>query len=280
MTRKFGFELEFPKIEEDTLLKSALIESVTEHDQESKVIINRETFRFWTFKGDSHTGYEITSPALISNAENLAKVYNVIDGIRHRTIGHNISRKNYGFHVHLDISEFNQTQIRNLIKIFYEFEPNLIRLQPPSRNNNPYCVPLRSSDPEWINRFDPETTPYNQCGYIFDHFTALNFNKFNSKGTIEIRYASSTSRGKKVTNWINLLLILTEISKNLNQSPLNTHNNIQEFINQYSTNLDWLESSKERVLNWITERTTELSTRQTIESPPPAVRRRRERTTV
>lgn len=262
MTRKFGIELEYSSSNVDyERLMTAFTESIREIDPTQNVT-TRETFRSWTLKGDSSCGHEITSPALATTRENLDKVKAIVDSLRSKIRGSNIVRRTCGFHVHFDIGEFTTEQIRNLVRIFYVFEDTLLKLHPPSRTGNNFCRTFhqQNQNPAWINNFNPDEGDYNQDYFVFDHFTGLNFGRFNSRGTIEIRYGASTVRGIKVVNWIKTLLMLVEISKTVQNIPNRTSSisDLILFINNNNTGVDWLDRDKRRVSRWINNRSEEI----------------------
>jgi hypothetical protein len=261
--RKFGLELEYSNRNlTNDVLTAALRESVETHDPSHRVS-TQETFRHWTVKGDSSCGHEITSPALISEPENFNRLKNVVDTLRTKIRGQRAVNRSCGLHVHFEISEFTNDQIKNLLKIFYAFEEALLKLNPPSRTNNSYCRTFhqQNSNPDWINTFDPDQTDYNRTYFVFDHFTGLNLGRFLNRGTIEIRYGASTLRGVKVINWTKLLLTLVELSKQNVTIPNRTVNitDLIAFINAHNTNIEWLDQHKRRITRWMGNRVQELA---------------------
>lgn len=257
--RKFNFRLEFRSTRDNSLNRGRLTEimesCVYEHDS-GRSVVPRETFMNWTVKGGQLQGLDITSPTLTATRQDLSMVYNVMNAFRQQMQGANCVRRNCGFHVNMDISDLNKNQLRNLLKLVSIFEPNIFQIFPDSRTDNGYCKALSPRSYSWINNFDPETSAYNACNDIFDQFTATNLGNYLTNGTIEFRYAASTVRGIKVVNWIKLLLILIELAK-IGTVPgrrNNDPNSLVRYIESNNTNVDWLESHKPRVVNWLNER--------------------------
>ncbi len=261
--RKYGFELEFTnRYVSYRDMKRFFTESVAEH-QPDKRVLNSETFRAWTTKNE-HCGMEITSPALESSAESMSMIKNIIDTVRNKTrsIGRVVNRE-CGLHVHVDIGEFNTEQIRNLCRIFYNFEGVLFQLQPRSRRNNNYIRPMVEHGTDWINTFDPDiyNSDRRNADFMFDHSCSVNFGRFCDRGTVEFRYGAGTIRGAKVVGWIRLLLTLVEIAEANLENPINQSESIEDlkdFIRGNETNCKWIENQKSRCCNWITRRANEL----------------------
>ena len=161
MGRKFGVELEYTTRNVGfNDMKRILRRSVADHNSEKRVL-DTETFRAWTIKSE-HCGLEITSPAIESSARSMNLIKNVVDGIRRQTRGiGSVVNRDCGLHVHIDIGDFTTEQIRNLCRVFYNFEGILFQILPPSRSDNGYVHHLTEHGPSWIDNFDPDI--YDEC---------------------------------------------------------------------------------------------------------------------
>jgi len=264
MSRKYGFELEFTNQRVGyNSIKAALIASVALNHPESRVI-DSETFRAWTVKSE-HCGMEITSPSIESSAESMDMIKNIVDGIRRSTRENGrIVGRDCGFHVHIDIGEFSLEQIRNLCRIFYNFEGVLFQFQPSSRRDNRYVRNIVEHGTDWIDNFDPDVYDdrRHESDFMFDHSSAVSFSRFVNRGTVEFRYAAGTTRGVKVMSWIRLLLTLVEIAKSYPETiAINRSESIEDlkdFIRENNTCCNWINNQKNRCCRWIDGRLEEL----------------------
>lgn len=278
--RNFGFELEF---------SSSRI-TIGMHDLNSRLhaftslhghsTTSSERAGNWTLKTD-HCGYEFTSPALAATAENFEKARKVVNKLRSICHTHrqdnipahqNVCTPHCGFHVHLEVGDLEGPKLRNLVNIFRTFEHALLSLQAPSRRNNNFVLLLQDhGDYDFMNRNPRNSIPRE----MDEHYLALNFGRYDDRETIEIRYASSTVDSCKVVNWIQLLVCLVELAKQMENVPYQTGQGVDDlkhFITSHETNT-WLDSRRESLAQWIDLRVEQLSSYRTTREERRAQRR-------
>lgn len=266
MARRFGVELEY-SLERVTLdqLEQSLKTAVQTHHSE-KTVSRCENPRTWTIKTE-HCGAEITTPILEASEVSMNMLKDVVDSIRRSHRGRNLVRRNCGLHVHIDVHDFTAFNIKNLIKIFYNFEDVLLKLQPPSRTGNEYCRKINNDNPSWIDSFDADSDHYydSENEIVFSHSSGLNLQGINETGDIEVRYGAGTSRGVKVMGWVRLLLALVDIAKGLDTPIIcNKTNRVEDltsFIASFTLSEPWLENQKQRCITWTANRANEIRTR-------------------
>lgn len=265
MSRRFGFELEFSseRIQQDSL-RNYFNQSLLQNDPNQK-LLRHENGRTWTIKNDGSCGTEITSPILFANMTTFNVLKDIIRQVRSGLAGQRVIQRSCGFHVHIDIQDLNKTQIQNMMKIFQAFEPCLLSLQPRSRSNNNYCVPLGTSFN--FNNFDPDDDmdgDYSDHTFdrLLDHTSAINFQNFMYRGTIEIRYGAGTIHPLKIVNWIQILMVLIEIAKHINEpitlSRTECLDDMIDFMQSKPVKIPWLERRKSTLSQWMLQRHADL----------------------
>lgn len=255
--RKFGAELEFSRNVSRDIMYGAVRTAARNHGMSTS---HSETPSSWTLKTDCTCGWEITSPALESTRENMELLRNFIidvknnipDDVRPRAIN-----RSCGFHTHIEVGDLNNQQLRNMFRLFQIFEPALLDIQPRSRNGNGYCGSIR-------NHSLPELGLGGLRNGPTGHSTGVNFGRYSSRRkTIEVRYGSPSLRGRRVTNWIQVLLFIVEhskISPNLEEQSLgNTRaQDLSNFLRLEETSVDWLNQRKNSLSRWVLRRSEQL----------------------
>lgn len=248
--RRFGFEIEFNH--SVTELSQIVTDAVSNYGIHN-IRTYHESSNEWNLKNE-HTGSELTSPALYSSPENFIRVGEIFDYIRRISREQELSpitNRACGFHVHFEIKDFNDEEIRKLIETIQHFEPALFLIQPRSRSNSGYVRSIHSRE--------------NILEDLTDHYDAFNFCRYSfpDRATCEFRYAASTIRRKKINNWIQLLLFLVESSKeNIDLAPYESNIiGLCSFIR--NTNLTkknkWLsERRKDKIVEFINTRNEQL----------------------
>jgi len=261
--RKIGIELEFS----DELANT----SYDELENKIKTIVHANGQSFsrsehnarWTLKGE-HCGYELTSPAMEATQENFQKIHNVVDQTRQIFNGRNVIRRNCGFHVHLDISDYTRNEHhRSLINLFRCYEPCLLSILPASRTGNDYVRRLGRmsglSDLARSNNILENVSRYD----LNDHMLALNYSRYNSsRKTVEVRYAAGTMKPRKVVNWTRLMAFIAEAAKLKNYVfiPGCQLEGFKEFVRSTETNT-WLDSGRRELVSWIQQRADDRARR-------------------
>jgi len=270
--RSFGFELEFSSsrvLLGMGELQARLRQVVSEQGQS---ITGNETSRSWTLKTD-HCGYEFTSPAMSASRRSFDKVWHVVNGLRricnenrpdNLPRHQNVCHPSCGFHVHIGIGDLNGSQMRNLVNIFRTYEDAILALHAPSRRGNGFVRLLQDRNGRWecLNPGDPRNRIPSALG---DHYNALNFGRYSQRQTIEIRYGSATLVGRKVVNWIQLLVLLVEIAKSCDNVSYQSNQGVDElkqFITTHETGT-WLDRRRRILAQWIDRRVGQLAAYQT-----------------
>jgi len=110
-------------------------------------------------------------------------------------------------HVHLDVRNMTSQQLLNLGLVNMTFEPALLRVFGPGREDSNYCLPMSKG-----------TDRFRLAGLMKDDIpsviTALNSSKYSSfntlpvktQGSVEFRIHVGTKNGSDLMNWICVIL--------------------------------------------------------------------------
>jgi len=237
--------------------------------RENQRVISNEQSDAWTLKND-HCGFEFTSPAIPSSLSNFIKIKNIVNGLKdicreYRSEGipehQTVCSPMCGMHVHIKINDLNLKQIRNLVNIFLTYENALLSIQAPSRSNNGFVYLLQDNN----DIIENQRTKHEIISALRNHYSAVSFTRYNSRKTIEIRYGSATVVGRKVINWIQLLVLLVEIAKYtgnqdhiIQYSQNQTFDNLKQFIMENETGT-WLDGRKENLITWMDRRIEQIA---------------------
>jgi len=173
----------------------------------------------WEIKTDCTAGLELVSRKLKANSEGLEELYTWVklaDNLRD-AYDWKVNKK-CGFHVHLDISDLTRLQVRNLAKLFLDFEPVIHGLQPKSRNNNYYCCNIQNN-PKWDslamltpNNIDSKfRNVINSLSEV--RYQGINWKHYFTRESVEVRYGGGTLNADNVQAWVMFLLALVEKAK-------------------------------------------------------------------
>lgn len=252
--RKFGFELEMTIFPYEA--RRPLQEAVQENSQFPFGFMD-ESSENWTLKGE-HTGCEFTSPALQSSPSSFIEIGKVIKSIKTKLNRRGLIEKYCGFHVHVEINDFDQRQLRNMIRLFKHLEPALLQIQPESRA-------VRNQWVQKLNSHSAIISDNSDVTRLFDaHTSAVNFYRYHQRRTCEIRYGASSVKRRKVINWIQLLIWIIEVSKRmeseLNVNSLNITRNYQGLVRFIETSNPgtWIIRRRPKLVSFINDRYTEL----------------------
>lgn len=255
MHRRFNIELEYSDRHiSRSLLRNCLRQSLCDLPIWSPIISSQPDFKKWVIQNE-HCGHEILSPMLEGSKENLDYICNVFNKTKHNLSSYSRAavRATCGFHVNIEIFDFNQNQIINLINIFHNFESCFLKnLCPPSRTNNRYCEPIARHWNSSNNNFSLESLEREDSFLNIESY-GFNLRNYSQKGTFESRYAASSLKGNKVRGWTRLMLILTEIAKISSSVEINhteSKEDLIDFINSFTFD-NYLEEEKEKAINWI-----------------------------
>lgn len=152
-------------------------------------------------------GFELVSPPLEYNEENLAAVKSVI-GILNDA-GCDVNRS-CGYHVHFEVKYLTPEHIANVYNRYRRFELGIDELMPNSRrrSNNNYCRSITDLPALTARDTIQETIGPNTSGRYFK----VNLSSFIKYGTIEFRQHSGTVNAAKVIRWVQFLHQFIEAS--------------------------------------------------------------------
>jgi Putative amidoligase enzyme len=181
--------------------------------QESGIEVRNETYNhatrtWWKVVHDGSlngNGAEFVSPPLRGQA-GLDEVQKVCDALN--AIGARIN-KSCGLHVHLGIATETVPTIKNLIRIYAHYEPEIDRLMPGSRRGdmNTYCKSISRATDGAVTATTIQALRMAVNGYG-DRYRKVNLCSFDKYRTIEFRHHSGTTDAAKVINWIKLLMAM------------------------------------------------------------------------
>lgn len=202
---KFGIEIEAKGISLNqvaSLLTNAGIQCTNE-GYTHRVLSN------WKVVTDSsvHGGFELVSPPLEYNDENIELVRKVIELLNEA--GCSVD-KQCGLHVHMEVSHLTGQHVANIYNRYRKYETNFDALQPESRraNNNSMCQSLCGR---------PEVQAHDSvadvCAQRQDRYRKLNLASFVKYGTIEFRQHAGSLNKAKVSKWLKFLGQFIEASR-------------------------------------------------------------------
>lgn len=205
--KRFGIEIEGYGCNMATIqaaLRSAGINCHTEG-------YNHDTRNHWKLVSDASLNgdrtFELVSPILEGEAglEAVKTVSEVLVGL-----GVKINRT-CGLHSHLNASDMNLTQWKNLILNYANLEGVIDSMMPPSRRANQYCKTMNI--PNLTQKLQRCTT-INQITNLFpNRYQKVNTQSFSRHGSVEFRQHSGTIEADKIMNWLIFLHNLLDYSK-------------------------------------------------------------------
>jgi len=132
----------------------------------------------------------ITPPLRLHQLGELKEIFDVLKG-------HLAINRSCGIHVHVEVP--SGQALRQIVRIWYKFENEIIKIFPPSRRNNGYCQRLRSiSDCEHLV----------SCQY--GRHSMLNKCCYWQNGTVEFRGHSASLNYRKIKRWVFFCLSLVK----------------------------------------------------------------------
>jgi hypothetical protein len=244
-SRNFGIELEsHPVLESDEII------SIIRQNSDKKVLFSgwRQTHsnKYWHLKTDStcgggeKNGWEIVSykGSGIEDITHMAEIAGILgdSGLR--------CGPDCGFHVHVDLSDFEPAQVAVLLARWVKIEKIIMESVPRSRSFNRHCRTIRNKifpknknyDPEFFwHSFKPKNfslhgnrekrVTMNLVNYatcIAYQEKSLKKNSFcnSTRRTVEFRFPEGTFCENDVKNWICLFIRFVDASSQANM-PFN-----------------------------------------------------------
>ena len=251
--RFFGVELEVGRE-----IPRSIISNVIKRYSKKKVVIsnyvNSVNNNYWVVKTDSSCGkkvdhlgqneggYEITSYKA-SGIEDIKTISNISGEIKKIGVKTN---HNCGYHIHVDVSDFSEAEMGNLIGHWLCEEEAFFSSVPERRKFNNYCKKLKlkninkinfSSSLEIYNKYKPNVANIRNAAekrYSFNllnYYVSLKKPNFKRK-TVEFRFPEGTLTPSTVENFIIILINFVETVKQKNTFPkILTNYKIDEILN-------------------------------------------------
>ncbi|KAL7541533.1 hypothetical protein ACHAWF_006957 [Thalassiosira exigua] len=254
----FGIELEMSSAHQETA--SEVAASITQHsrvevrDMKDDYLLAKNSHHVW---GLMHDGslvcnrdrpncnlWELKS-RILQGEEGLKECEKVIEAAQSQaSIKVN---KSMGFHVHIDRSGFNFSQVRNICLTFLRFERAMDSLMPQSRrgDNNEFGASNRravggihlthaerrsillrcDSIEELLETMNPSESPTGGRG---GRYFKLNL-RTGDKNTFEFRQHSATANSEKVKCFVRFCVALVQNSADVQDFPLDEDDRDDEF---------------------------------------------------
>lgn len=116
-------------------------------------------------------------------------------------------------HVHTNVTDFTETEIKSLILLYTIFERPLFRYSG-NRWNNIYCVPVQT----WAVGHDLSNMTFNDIAITFPKYSAMNVFPDDGReggrlGTVEFRHMVGNRNIMYITTWIDMLAMLVQYAK-------------------------------------------------------------------
>lgn len=204
MQESFGVEIEYYNHDRDEIsgpiYLAAKIAEITTKAKHS--VSFQENKNKWTAKTDPSCGYELTTPVLEINKENLNYFIEFTSVVNSYVKKSKIGTSDYsaGIHVHLGRNMKNDKKFINLIA---QFEKGLFQCNP--KRTREYCYRVKDYV-EDDNNYIPTS-----------HSDGINVRR----RTYEIRYGQSTLNNTRIKKWLVLLFKLYFIAKNIDEFTIN-----------------------------------------------------------
>ena len=218
--RKFGVEIEFKGISQSAAAAALIHAGIAAEAQG----YNHSTQRVWKVIIDTSCGLEAVSPVL-EGEEGLRQVATVCNALA--AAGAQVDRT-CGYHVHLDVADFELRHFKNLVKLWVKFEDVFDTFQPPSRRNNAnhYCMsnlarfgmiydgPSQSETCRRAFEAIEAADSMHALGELFSsRYHKLNVQAYFRHRTIEVRHHAGTINADKAVNWVRLMMEVYETAR-------------------------------------------------------------------
>ncbi len=197
-----------PKNIQLPVIDSSQVLGIEVEVENQSVIEGAEISRIWTIKDDGslrNNGAEwVSAPMMASYVP--AAIHNLFSQLSPDCcFGPRTS-----IHVHLNMQDWEEEQIQNLVLWYCVFERIFYRFTGRHRQENIYCVPLLDTNllahlksysiSSWVDRWSK--------------YTGLNLIPLTNYGTIEFRHMHGTFKTEKICVWVRILCRLCEFVKN------------------------------------------------------------------
>lgn len=210
--RKFGVEIEtntnLSKQELSRLLKSRNLKVRTTNSY------MQSSGDKWDIKNDSSCGYEIASP-ILSGAQGVFDLKLAADKIKDALNDSHMPGSDCGIHITVDVSDFNNTDLKRLIIGFLKAQHHFYKMCNESRQNNTYCAKYDIS--KLANCIRASTVGEIKRILSCSKYKGLNLTKLDKK-VVEFRMFQSELGARKITSWVRTCVGFVEGIKSSNMT--------------------------------------------------------------
>lgn len=218
--RKFGVELEViggRNVRAYTLAAALTNAGVTCEAQG----YNHSTSNVWKIVPDgSLRGFnamELVSPPMTFDAASVATLRTVCGVLNSLGVTVNGS---CGFHVHVDASDLEAKQLKNLVAMFCQFESAMDTLVPASRRSSEWARSnarrLACVAGDMLTAVErAESAADLRAMHGGNRYQKLNLEALGRHGTVEFRQAAGTTNADKVVGWVAMCVGLVSSSRKL-----------------------------------------------------------------
>jgi hypothetical protein len=226
-SRRFGGELEYNAFDGESRSKAdnelpagiyeianILSKGINENVDVNKWGYTTNNYR-WVLKPDSSCGIEVCSPPYRGEL-GCDKFQNGLQSILNcKSIA---SDHRCSMHVHIEIEDFNMSEIAHMIQKWVNFEPFFFFMTNPMRWINQYCMPIGFShqfdfdEPIKLGTMLDKLSEYKYYVINFYHYQK------NRRKTIEFRCMGSEAclNIDDAVNWIKILICFVDRCKGIN----------------------------------------------------------------
>lgn len=206
INRKFGIEIEFYGISTHEVRKAMRKINVPMTASRTR------RKNHWTLVHDvsvQEEGHEIVSP-ILKGKKGLREACKVAKALREA--GAKVDAT-CGLHVHIDASDLNGAQMKNILLRYAKYENEIEEFFPVSRKESEYSrsVTRYIDDQSFLWRTEPQ-----QIAIWCDHYDCLSLESYMTHGTIEFRHHSGTLSAEKIETWVLFIQNFVQVSKDLN----------------------------------------------------------------
>lgn len=212
-TRRFGLEVEFAADPESQSFFARVLERVLNRWTEPFVSsgYDHSDGSFWHLKTDSSCGLELATPALTWEKwpifEEVLEVLELHDAI---------IDERCGIHVHHDLGDFTEMELRRLVLLWAAHEQAITLLVAPDRENNRYCQSVVTDVYGEIKELMEAMIPLSRmshCLRSLGKYRTLNCSNWWRNGTVEVRLHHGSLDAEALKFWTLFTQRVVEIGK-------------------------------------------------------------------
>lgn len=209
--RTFGVEFEFKGLTAEQARNAVAATGLAVYGHTT---YTHTTMREWKVVTDGSVtgGFELVSP-ILRGQQGLDEMTLALNALVNA--GGRVDTQ-CGFHVHVGMNGVNGTGLYNILN-FYAANQNLMSslVSRSRRQHSGYAVPLPTEErvrSRWggLNHTTNRQLRGFCNGFTHDRYWAVNVAAFARHGTIEFRQHQGTLNAKKATEWVRLMLAMTE----------------------------------------------------------------------